>query len=323
MALVLGAALSTTLFAREAFGAQDEPDEIVLRDGRRIHGRIVHKEPGRWVVIETEDGTHRTFSWNVVEEIALTTRADSTTSVRSVSPTRNAWWSRSGGGMSYELRIEVSGVLLPSKKFGLTGNCANGTGLTSASIYGHEATDRGRAAGGGLGGRVGYMYMSHIEPAFASSWWALRVSSGLDVQVLHSRIPTGLGTIDGELCAQVAKAKYEVASMNTSLLFAHVPLHFGAHIGLGKFDDALVWRGAVFGVAWSPSFVQIWPWRGGDADHHFNALGVELTVDLATLHAASMARPLDSNFRFALSFTPSVDDSQPTVATLSLGPVWY
>ena len=294
-------------------------DEVKLRDGRRVRGRILQKEPGRWVVIATEDGVRHTLAWDRVEEMSVAPVARGANVPDSV---RSAWTTRTSARMIYELRVAITGILLPSRKFELSGECATGTGLAPASMYGQFATDSGRAAGGGVGARLGYMYMSHIEPEGTTSWWSMRAGAGLDLQILHSQIPVGLKEVNGELCSRVVRTRHEVETRSSSLVLAHVPLTFGAQLGLGGFDEGMVWRGVVLGAAWAPSYVQIWPWVG-DSSSHFNPLGLELTLDLATIHATTTKRSLEPQFRFSLFLGPSLDASQPTIGMLGFGPAWY
>lgn len=305
--------------AKEANEVEDSRDEVKLRDGRSVRGRIVQKEPGRWVVIATEDGLRRTIAWDRIEEMIV---APPARRAGTADPARGAWSVRTGGGMTYELRVGVTGILLPAQRFGLTGECATGSGFAPASIYGQFASDSGRAAGGGVGGRLGYMYLSRPDPEATSSWWAMRFGAGLDLQVLHSQIPVGIKPVDGELCTRVARTTHEVETRSTTLVLAHVPLTFGAQLGLGGFEDGVVWRGIVLGVAWAPSYIQTWPWVG-DASSYFNPLGVELTLDLTTLHATGKKRSVEPQFRVSLFLAPSLDVTQPTVGMLGFGPTWY
>ena len=294
-------------------------DEVKLRDGRRVRGRIVQKQPGRWVIIATDDGVQRTVAWDRVEEIAV---APATQKASATDGARAAWQTRTSAGLTYELRVAITGIMLPTRKFELSGECATGTGLAPASMYGQFATDSGRAAGGGVGARLGYMYISRIEPDGASTWWSLRAGGGLDLQVLHSQLPVGLDEIKGELCSRVVRSRHEVVTRSSTLVLAHVPLTFGAQLGLGGFDEDMTWRGVVLGAAWAPSYVQIWPWVG-DASSHVNPLGLELSVDLAALHATKKKRAPEPQLRFSLYLAPSLDASQPTIGMLGFGPTWY
>ena len=318
-AIALGLATAVAASPAAAAHPTDVADEVVLRDGRRVRGRVTQKDPGRWVVIETRDGIRRTFAWDVVAEIDIdpdARRARSTTA-------RNAWRARAGGKVSYEVRAMASAAVLPKRTYGLTGFCATGTGVAPASIYGQSATDRGRAVGAGLGARVGYMHVAPLEPDGSSSWWALRVATGLDLQLLHAQVPIGIRPFSGELCSEVAKNSHTVESAPSSLLLGRFPLTLGAHLGIGGLDDLMVWRGVVLGLAWSPSYTVVIPWRSGGGGGHLTPLGFELTFDFTTLHASLRERSPESHFRISVSVDPSIDGSQPTTATLGLGLVWY
>ncbi|MDF2693460.1 MAG: hypothetical protein K0S65_1843 [Labilithrix sp.] len=348
--LLFGTSIALLSPAVRAAPEEDTPDEIKLRDGRVLRGRVVESIPGRWVIIETE-GRRRTFTWDTVAELdtaatpptptptpptsaALeatpapapptteTTAASAPTETPSTPPapatSREAW--RRGGGMTYELRLEVSAIKLPERTFGLAGLCSTGTSTAPASIYGQSGSGDGVGIGGGIGARVGWMYRSRIDSEGASSWWALRVGTGLDVQALHADAPVGIRSIDGKLCSEVAKTRHEVKYESSAMLLAQIPFNLGAHLAFGKLDDTR-WRGIVLGGAWTPSTVHVGMFSSA-ASSHFNYLGLELTVDFTVLHAANMRRP-ESHVRVALYFSPSASGNQPSIGTLSLGAVWY
>lgn len=293
-------------------------DDITLRDGSRLRGRVIEKEPGRWIVVETEDGRYRTFAWDVVQSVDL---AAGIREPWVPEPVRRAWLSRGGWDVSYEIRAELTAIVLPSKTYSLTGFCASGTGIAPASIYGQTASDRAQAVGGGLGGRASYMHILSPEPETSSSFWAIRVGSGLDFQLLHTRNPEGLRPIDGELCTQVARTSHEVEATSKPALLIQIPFNIGVHLGLGKFSDLTVWRGVVLGAAWSPSFVHLGPWSASGSSY-FNPLGVELTVDFTSLHAVPESRRPESHTRVSASFAAPAGDS-PLITTIAFGVVWY
>ncbi|HVH43664.1 MAG TPA: hypothetical protein VM925_15015 [Labilithrix sp.] len=302
-----------------AASPEQSSDELTLRDGRHVHGRVVEKEPGRWIVLETEDGNRHTFAWEVVAEVVQGPAAQQ--QAKSAKEIREAWRVRGGDRVSYELRAELAGVLQPGRTFDVTGVCATGTGVLAASIYGQTATDRGRAAGGGLGGRLAFMFLSRLEPG-SRSWWALRAGTGLDLQLLYARIPTGIAPASGQMCSQVARSSHEVEVRDVPLLLVQVPFDLGAHVGLGGFVDALEWRGIVLGAAWAPSFIHIGPWTAGGSTQ-LSPLGFELTFDFTTLHATAKRRPPEQHLRMSVSVTLPSSDGQATLGTLAFGPVWY
>ena len=46
-------------------------DQVVLKDGTTIRGRVVKQAPGTFVMIETADGTQRTIPWDRVREVVV------------------------------------------------------------------------------------------------------------------------------------------------------------------------------------------------------------------------------------------------------------
>lgn len=293
-------------------------DEVTLRDGRRLRGRIVVREPGRWVVIETEDGRRRTLPWDRVEEIDVAARA---TGASVWGAAEGAWQRRAGGAMSFELRAIVVGAVLPRESFGLTGNCATGSGHAPASIYGQTASDRARGAGVGAGGRASYMYMSTLDPRSNSTWWGLRLGLGLDMQVLYTDAPTGIAPKDGELCSAVSKTAHTVEHEGRPLLMATIPLHLGAHFAFGSFED-WSWRGFVLGAAWAPSSIHVGLLTDSGSSH-FNYLGFELTLDVTTLHAQIPRGRPSAHTRLTAFISIPQDPAHPLVGTLGIGAAWY
>ncbi|MBX3190714.1 MAG: hypothetical protein KF819_27195 [Labilithrix sp.] len=313
-------ALGLGLFASAARAEEPakEPeaitDRIELRDGRQVRGRVLENEPGRWVTLETEDGHRRTIAWEAIAELDLAAgiRAPDDESVR-------AWRARRGGA-TFEVRGAITAMAMPSQTFGLTGSCATGGGVAPASIYGQTATAEERAGGVGVGGRVAYMHFLTLDPRASPRWWALRAGTGLDLHVLYANTPAGIPPIDGELCSTVSTRSHDVVFETSAFLVAQIPLHLGAHWGLGSFDD-MVWRGIVLGLAWAPSWTFLGPGsaaRGG----HLSFLAAEATVDFVALHALSERRP-NPHFRVAFSLTVPVEDRQLLIGTLGLGAVWY
>jgi hypothetical protein len=316
--LILAASVASSSRVAQAAQGDTTPDEVTLRDGRHLKGRIVERVPGQWIVLETEDGRRHTFAWDNVEELEVAPApAGRPPSIPTMA--RDAWRKRSGGGVTYEVRAAVATLGTPDRNFGVNGFCSTGGGIASASIYGQTARAGGLGFGGGVGGRLGYMYRSPFDPDGASSWWGLRAGMGLDIQAFHLHAPVGIRPLTGQLCSQVAKTSHVVQYEGSPIVVVQVPLNFGGHIAFGKLDDSR-WRGLVLGAAWAPSFVHI-GLLSGMASSHVNPLGLELTLDFSVLHAGAQ-RP-EPQIRVALSFAPQTDDSQPTSGALSLGIVWY
>ncbi|MBX3215144.1 MAG: hypothetical protein KF850_24120 [Labilithrix sp.] len=314
--LILAANATISPRAARAEAGVAAADEIRLRDGRVVEGRVVEQAQGRWLVVETADGRRRTFAWDAVEEVGV---AVSPRPATMHATTDAAWRRRSGAGLTYELRLNLSTIAPPDRTFGVGGLCSTGTGTAPIAMYGQSARAGATGFGGGAGGRIGFMARSRLDPDGASSWWGFRATAGLDLHAYHVRAPVGIAEPEGELCSNVAKRSHAVAYGSSMQLFASVPLTIGGLVALGKLDDAR-WKGVVLGAAWSPALYHFGAFSSM-ASTRLNPLGLELSVDLTVLHAEP-ARP-EPHIRVAFFFAPHTDATQSAIGTLSVGAVWY
>ena len=305
-------------------------DEVVLRDGLRLHGRVVAQQPGQFVVIDTSDGRRRSLSPTVVTEVNLApgsaarlSRPDAATRATGWDESsREAWRMRGGSALNYEVRAQLTGVVFPTEEYRAVGTCATGTGVAPLSIYGRKGTGQGGGGGAGLGVRGGYMFMSLPPPESGSSWWALHAGAGLDLDVLYEQRPVGMLAVDGEPCAEAENRPPAVRHESATSLLARIPIRLGTQVGLGGFGDARTWRGVSLGIAWSPSLTYLSsPW--GEPSLSFSYRGGELTLDLATLHARSDTQPRQAHLRVATFVLAPVAETDPLIATMSIGVVWY
>ena len=46
-------------------------DQVVLKDGGIVRGRVLKHEPGTFVTIETPEGAQRTIAWDRVSEVIV------------------------------------------------------------------------------------------------------------------------------------------------------------------------------------------------------------------------------------------------------------
>jgi hypothetical protein len=220
-----------------------------------------------------------------------------------------------GGGIHYEVREEAVGVLIPSHRDAVSGDCATGTGDGPAAEYVHGGTGSGWGLGAGLGGRAYYQDPSaHANPR-EPIWWDLRLGAGLDVDLLYAKVPT---ITQGKLCALVAQAGADVRYEDSSVLLVQVPAVVGAEMGLRTRDDA-TWHGIVLGWAWTPALTILKPWV---TDGYVGAslLGTELSLDLAMARGVAAQEAIK---RLAVFLVLPMTEDGPATMTLSFAGVWY
>src|SRR5262249_6582712 len=152
--------------------------------------------------------------------------------------------------------------------------------------------------------RVGYFYRWQPIPGRRSSWWGVWGGSGLDLDVLDARSPTGIPPVRGELCAQVAGHEHDVEVDGSAAVLVQVPFEVGARVGFGGFDGA-TWRGVVLGAAWSPSFAWMAPTIGDVSG--FSWLGAMLSLDFATIEGETEHPSRDARFRIGVYLLPTID----------------
>jgi hypothetical protein len=222
------------------------------------------------------------------------------------------------GDVTYDVRQQVTGVLLPSRDFAVTGSCATGTGLAPASVYAPGGSGRGSGLGVGIGGRVAYQDATSAPQGRSASWWGFRVGAGLDIALLYAKVPTGIPDMTGKLCARVKSDGAEVQYAGSSVLLLQIPVFVGAMLGLGTGAEKEIWRGIVLGAAWAPTLTYLKPWVATDSlDASF--LGMELTLDFATVRRDSGH---EAGKRAALFLLLPARQNGPAVLTLSFGAVW-
>lgn len=305
-----------------------EKDLVELKDGTIVRGRILRLEPGKFVVIRGDDGGEQTFAW---DEIKRTKRAgssaDEASSKVETSSTgfvvsgsldesearRQAWLRRGGSLVSYEVRANATGILLPEQQF--RSACVGSRGV----FFSEETSPyRGGGGGGGLGGRVAYMNLA--LPKSGSTWTAFRVGTGVDLGFTYVGVPVGfpIGTCPRSGSYDGGEMRWEGAS----LFQMAVPVNIGGHLGLGGFGSGNKWSGVVVGVAYAPSF-SLTKVDKGDAQTNFNWAGFELTLDVTSLEAAVAGYSKPAHFRLAFFVLPPVKSDMPLIGSVSFGAVWY
>lgn len=225
------------------------------------------------------------------------------------------------GNITYEVREQVVGVVLPTHDYDVTGSCATGTGLAPASIYAKGGSGGGAAFGAGVGGRVGYEYASPASKRGAS-FWGFRAGAGLDVDILYARVATGIADMTGKLCARVKTDGASVDYKGSSVFFAQIPFFLGAELGLGGASEGGGWKGIVLGAAWAPAVTYMKPWVA-DGALSASYLGTELTLDFVDHRGGRGDLESGVGKRVAVFLLLPVVEQAPAVVTLSFGAVWY
>jgi hypothetical protein len=219
----------------------------------------------------------------------------------------------------YEVREEVTGAILPSHDYTVTGQCATGSGLADGSIYAEGQTGRGAALGAAVGGRAGYLIAMSPPTSGESSWWGLRVTGGVDLGLMYGRVDTGMADVTGQLCAQVESNGQSVQYRGSTVFLAQFSAAVGAQFGFGDATKSDAWHGLVFGAAIVPAVTYINPWVA-NASLDGSLLGTELTLDFASMAYGSAQEDAK---RLSLFLLLPPEDRGTMMATLSFGVVWH
>jgi hypothetical protein len=287
-------------------------DEVTLRDGSRLRGRIVQQTPGRPVMLVDREGRRHLLAWDAIDEVVLARSAAQPTARASVL---------GGGLVSYELHASVAGLLMPSRSFVAGGTCKTLTGTAAVSRYDIPDKGRGGGAGPSVGGRVAWLRARVPRPEEGSTWWAVRVGAGVDLDYLVMRVPTGIPDVDGDLCAHVQAQPSSTGYTVGPSLVAQLPLVLGGHVGLGGFDGASAWKGVVLGAAWSPSLLYA-SVPEGKAITTVALVGLDLTLDVSRLEGAREVGATPQ-LRLNLFLSAPLRSDDPAIARLGVGAVWY
>jgi hypothetical protein len=226
---------------------------------------------------------------------------------------------RAQDAVSYEVREELSGALLPVHDYDVHGMCATGTGVAPASIYAQGGSGRGEGLGPGLGGRLIYEHAARPLGEAGSTWWGFRMALGMDLDFLYARVDTGIPDMSGKLCARVKSDGAEVQYRGSSVLFLQFPAFVGAEMALrSTVDEDGSGHAVLVAAGWAPAMTYIKPWI---ASSSFDAsfLGTELTLDFATWRQGFDQQ---QRKRAAIFLLLPPEDHGTVVITLSFGAVW-
>ena len=221
------------------------------------------------------------------------------------SALRDAWAERSGPRPTFGLHLLATWQQIAdvphSEVNPATG--ANASGTANAN-----------GVGGGIGFRAGLSFLARLDPtAGGRPVPGFRVTTGLDSNFLYHRQPVGF-----DFSTHSAETRYEALG----LCVLNVPFQVGFNLGFGEFRTEGTWRGAIVGLAYSPTLQAQFDLKTSESDVRFNPAGAELTVDIVTLKSGTDAL-VDGQIRFTVLGLPPIDEERPGLVSGALGFVLY
>jgi len=178
---------------------------------------------------------------------------------------------------------------------------------------GEKGTTNG--IGGGIGVRVGFIYLPIPDPTVASgTLFVFRGGVGFDTDFFYARHESGR--------QQNGTASYE----NQALWVNSLPFELGFGIGGGHFIEKTSWRGVIVGVSYAPA-VQFRmnlknAFGEGESYLGFNPAGVQVSVDITKFDVRNST---DSSMQIRLlawGLVP-MDVDRPGFLSLGVGAIWY
>ncbi len=241
---------------------------------------------------------------------------------REAETTRQEWLARRGSLLTFELRGQGMPLFIPAKSL-RTGivvvgespvsgpYTADGTRTTTENIGGGGA--------GGVGIRGAYMYFALPDPSLGSSWHALRIGTGIDVNLGYwfTAASSATTTRTAKSDNHETQTTYRNGDWGAGLML-NVPLTVGYQFGFGTFKGS-EWRGLALGVAYAPSLNVLLP-KTYAATTAINLAAFEVSVDILDRPLLSTGRvPHGKVFVYVL---PPIGDS-PLVISIGGGAAWY
>jgi hypothetical protein len=167
--------------------------------------------------------------------------------------------------------------------------------------------------GGGVGVRVGFIYMPLQDPTVASgSFVAFRGGVGLDTDFLYARHPNG------------RDAAGTPTYRNQALWISSVPLELGIGFAGGHFIEKTSWRGVMVGAAYAPALQFSMDLKDtvGDGKFRFNPAGFEINVDIIKFNVNESTDP-SMQIRLLGWVLVPLDHDRPGFLSLGVGAIWY
>lgn len=221
-------------------------------------------------------------------------------------PARDAWEKRGGLRPAYGATVLVSGTQLRNVSYS-----GVNPGPPSRREFGQEDAT---GVGGGIGVRVGAMYLPIPEPNLSTgNFVAFRFGIGVDTNFFFLHRPTAFDYSGG-----ARTTNWE----NRALWVSNGIGELGFAFAAGHFHSTSSWRGVLLGVAWAPALQFSMDMNGTSGEFRSNLAGLEANVDITKLDTAPDTDP-DMQLRVFLWGLAPLDDDHPGMLSLGLGAIWY
>lgn len=288
--------------------AQDTPTDVVyLKDGTRVHGRVV-SEGDDAIVVDTSGGrvtiprervrhvgrSEGTPTPNPAAPALPGASADASPSAIGLTPPPDApapppaWRAPS---LIFAARLEGSWMF---KNYDL-----------------RDPTLGERGGGGGLGLEASYLH-AFVDRGLAPIWFGLEAGASLGVHyIAYSQ--------DGVPAGALGANKAGLQNGETTFFELEPGLFAGARVGFGAIERGSVFYGGSIGLGVAPTVVVIFPndQQGGSG---FNPAGIRASIDLGRFDAANEDRQV--LVRLTFLWLPYLN-SLPSMGSAGLGVVLY
>lgn len=286
-----------------------EPEPALKRAVHALLERVLGKVPAAAASSPASGGGEATaggadVQWVVRPKAVV---AESPQDARHVA---RAWAERGGVRPSYEVRGMLTSLLIPHQNF------SSQNPVTHAPESGRADT---LGIGGGIGVRVGMLYLPLGDPRVSSSTFAaFRLGLGIDGNVLYVRPPAGYSySVNGG-----AVTTRDTRYADRAWLYGVASGQLGLHIGVGTYATRTIWRGVLIGVAYSPAFLYRLDIASLSGAAELNPAGVELDLDITSLQAQRNISA-EPQIRLSALLLPRVRSDLPWLLSLGLGAAWY
>ncbi|HXX69509.1 MAG TPA: hypothetical protein VEK07_20160 [Polyangiaceae bacterium] len=314
-----------------ATDAADGSDVVELKDGTIVRGTVLVREPGRYVIVLGTGGA-QTIPWQDVRRVVMSPSSQPTASPTSAPPEWGppdappAWGPPEAAPTVPRLPPEPPSTPAPSPD----------RASMSEPVVRPDASVSSSWAGVSLGWDVrleGNMLLKHYAISGGGSLWSGGPGAGGGVSVsLHFRTPAGVGDdargtwLDFELGIGEA-VHYDIygdgIGRGITLFDSETPVIVGVHFATGTLSPTTAggaWSGLALGLAWAPTFVELFGNGGFNSAGRSNPAGIRVTADVGAVRRADVGHvPM---IRFVATWLPYVG-ALPTLFSVGIGCAFY